>query len=67
MDKRSIVQAVYKLALAGEQAGFSLEQMIELLKSGITVPTLLLLIEVRLICQGRTASSPTTHSSGRVM
>jgi hypothetical protein len=32
-----VVEAVHKLAVAGEQAGFSFEQMIQLLNAGITV------------------------------
>jgi hypothetical protein len=41
----SVATSVFKLALAGEQAGFSVEQMIELLNAGITVETLLCVIE----------------------
>jgi hypothetical protein len=44
----STAQAVYKLAIAGEQAGFSLEQMIQILDAGVSVETLLHLIELRL-------------------
>jgi hypothetical protein len=44
----SIVVSFYKLAVAGEQAGFSLEDMISLLDAGLTVETLLDLIERRL-------------------
>lgn len=51
MSKPSVAATVYKLALAGEQAGFSLEEMIELLESGVEVPTLLRLIELRLNSQ----------------
>jgi hypothetical protein len=40
--------AIHKLATAGEQAGFSVEQMIALLNSGITVETLLNLIDIGL-------------------
>jgi hypothetical protein len=32
-----LVGAIKKLALAGEQAGFSAEEMIELLKTGVSV------------------------------
>jgi hypothetical protein len=46
--KEPIVVTVSKLALAGEQAGFSIEQMIDLLQAGLTVDTLLKLIEGRL-------------------
>ena len=35
-----LIGAIRKLALAGEQAGFSVEEMIELLKTGVSVETL---------------------------
>jgi hypothetical protein len=40
--------AIRKLAQAGEQVGFSVEEMIELLKTGVSVETLLDLICSRL-------------------
>ncbi len=40
--------AIGKLAIAGEQAGFTIEQMIDLLNSGLSVETLLELIARRL-------------------
>jgi hypothetical protein len=48
MQPPSTAQAVYKLAIAGEQAGFSLEQMIQMLTDRITAETLLHLIEWQL-------------------
>jgi hypothetical protein len=48
MQRSSTSQAVYTLTIAGEQAGFSLEEMIQMLNAGITVETLLYLIEWRL-------------------
>jgi hypothetical protein len=45
MATPSIATSVFKLAVAGEQAGFTVEQMIQLLNAGITVETLLRLIE----------------------
>jgi len=48
MAAPSIAATVFKLAVAGEQAGFTLEQMIELLNSGVALETLLRLIECRL-------------------
>jgi hypothetical protein len=48
MENPSLVLAISKLAAAGEQAGFTLEQMIELLDSGLEVETLLELIGLRL-------------------
>ena len=41
-------KAVGDLAMAGEQAGFSVEQMIQLLNAGISVERLLELIGQRL-------------------
>ena len=45
MQRPPTAQTVYKLALAGAQAGFSLEQMIQLLNAETSVETLLHLIE----------------------
>jgi hypothetical protein len=42
------VNAIRKLAVAGEQAGFTLDQMIELLNAGMTVVALLDVITWRL-------------------
>lgn len=64
----SLQRAVAKLAIAGEQAGFSLEQMIELLNDGLSVETLLDLISWRLdTMQNPAASSPCSSGwiSGR--
>jgi hypothetical protein len=43
-----LVQAIRKLALAGEQTGLSIEEIIELLRTGVSVETLLNLICLRL-------------------
>ena len=48
MESPSLVLAISKLAAAGEQAGFTLEQMIQLLDDGLSVETLLDLISWRL-------------------
>jgi len=48
MESRSLVLAISKLAAAGEQAGFTVEQMIELLDDGLSVAALLELIAWRL-------------------
>ena len=48
MAKPSLIKAIEKLAVAGEQAGFSVEQMIAMLNSGVNVETLLELIAWRL-------------------
>jgi hypothetical protein len=46
----SIAASVFKLAVTGEQVGFTLQQMIELLNAGVTVESLLRMIERRLAC-----------------
>ena len=48
MATPSLVIAIGKLAAAGERAGFTLEEMIQLLDSGVSVATLLELITRRL-------------------
>lgn len=48
MARASLMVAIGKLAVAGEQAGFTVEQMIDLLNSGLAVETLLDLIAWRL-------------------
>ena len=54
--ERPIMTAIEKLVLAGEQAGFSVEQMIQLLQTGGTVETLLQLNRVAPIAaRGRAA------------
>ena len=62
LENPSLLRAVGKLAIAGEQAGFSLEQMIELLDGGLSVVTLLDLISWRLKEVGK-PTAPPTHSS----
>jgi len=57
MDNPSLVSAIGKLAIAGEQAGFSVEQMIRLLDEGLTVETLLDLISWRLGYSHRTSAT----------
>lgn len=47
------INAVRKLAIAGEQAGLSLEQMIQLLNAGMSVVALLDLIIWRLTYPAR--------------
>jgi hypothetical protein len=55
MATPSLVRAIGKLAAAGERAGFTLEEMIQLLDSGVSVATLLELITQRL-------EAPPSHS-----
>jgi hypothetical protein len=65
MDKPSLVVAISKLAVAGEQAGFTVEEMIQLLDHGITVEGLLELISWRL--DGRLTPAPSGASAHWVM
>ena len=45
MKQPALVRAVERLAQAGEQAGFSVEKMIQMLNAGVTVEILLDIIE----------------------
>jgi len=65
MATTSVAASLFKLAAAGEQAGFTIEQMIELLNSGLTVRTLLDLIEWKLSCPP--VATNQLHSSRWVM
>ena len=60
----TVVQAIRKLANAGQRAGFTIEQMIELLNAGLTVETLLHLIDWRLYHPG---PPPPPNSSRWIM
>lgn len=62
LENPSLLSAVGKLAIAGEQAGFSLEQMIELLNAGLSVETLLELITWRFEEKGKPAANPDRSS-----
>jgi hypothetical protein len=62
MEKPSLVAAIGKLAIAGEQTGFSLEQMIELLDHGLSVETLLDLISWRLEPLRKPSAQPACSS-----
>ena len=68
MQKPSLLAAFGKLAIAGEQAGFTLEQMIELLNEGLSVETLLELISWRLdLEEARKPIAAPASSSGWIM
>ena len=55
LERSSLVTATGKLAIAGDQSGFGVEQMIRLLDEGLTVETLLDIISWRL---GQSSSDP---------
>ena len=60
-----LVHAVRKLALAGEQAGFSVEEMIEILNTGVSIDVLLDMICCRLqvqLAQTSISTSPQSFS-----
>ncbi|HZQ23565.1 MAG TPA: hypothetical protein VFA89_12295 [Terriglobales bacterium] len=44
----NLIRAVAKLAIAGEHAGFALEEMIEFLNAGLPISSLLEMITARL-------------------
>ena len=66
MQRPSLLTAVSKLALDGERAGFTVEQLIELLEAGIPVASLLELVRWRLEMKARTAA-PNCVSGNWVM
>jgi|HubBroStandDraft_2_1064218.scaffolds.fasta_scaffold1404692_1 hypothetical protein len=63
MQQPALVRAVEKLAQAGPQAGFSVEDMIRMLNAGLTVETLLDIIDRSL----QTAPPETPSSSRWIM
>lgn len=63
MASPSLFTALAKLAIAGEQAGFSIDQMIQLLHDGLNVESLLDLIESSLQREKQPALRPTARSS----
>lgn len=58
-----LLSAINKLAMAGEQAGFSLEHMIQLLDDGLSVETLLDLIAWSLERRQRALSELSCNSN----
>jgi hypothetical protein len=48
MENLLLQTAINKLAICGERAGFSVEQMIQILNAGVSVETLLQLIAANL-------------------
>jgi hypothetical protein len=62
MDKTKLISGIAKLATAGQQAGFSVEQMIQLLNAGLEVDGLIDLIAWRL--EQPRPLAPVASSSG---
>ena len=48
MENPVLLEAIRRLAAAGERAGFTVDEMIHLLKAGVSIETLLGMIETRL-------------------
>ena len=48
MATPSLQTSVFKLAIAGEQAGLTIEQMIQMLNDGVSIEGLLRVIALRL-------------------
>ena len=63
MLNQRLVTAIGKLAVAGEQAGLSVEQMIQLLNDGLKVETLVDLITWRLAEVPNPITSPSRAPS----
>jgi len=57
VEQPPLMTAIAKLVVAGEQAGFTVEQMIQLLQTGASIEALLDLIELRLFPRVATLSS----------
>jgi hypothetical protein len=62
-----LYSAICKLAIAGERAGFTVEQMIGLLNAGLTVESLVDMIEERLSPHNYSATVPQMSSSRWIM
>lgn len=62
MASPPLFTAVTKLAIAGEQAGFTIDKMVQLLNDGLTIESLLDLIESSLRRQEQPAVSPAGSS-----
>jgi hypothetical protein len=58
VEQINLMRAIAKLVLAGEQAGFTVEQMIQLLQTGTSIEVLLSMLEWRLLpCASEPCSS----------
>jgi hypothetical protein len=58
MENESMLRLIGRLAIEGERAGFSVGEMIQLLEGGLSVETLLQLIEQRRAADEDLASPP---------
>jgi len=48
MERPLLISAIRKLAIAGLQAGFSVEQMVQMLNDGLSIEELISLIGLRI-------------------
>jgi hypothetical protein len=67
MTTTAKVKAARKPAFAGEAAGYSLDEMIQMLESGLAVDTLLCLIEWRLRLQEKIRAVTSGTTSAQIM
>jgi len=65
MERPLLISAIHKLALAGQQAGFSVEQMIQMLNEGVSVEELIEVIGLRI--EGCEQKLPPNPNSAWVM
>lgn len=61
MDRSTLGRSISKLAIAGEQAGFTVEQMIQLLNDGLEVSSLISLIHWKLDYTEQTTPAPSPY------
>ena len=61
MDRSTLGHSISKLAIAGEQAGFTVEQMIQLLNDGLEVSSLISLIHWKLDYTEQTTPAPSPY------
>jgi len=66
MDNPSLISAVDKLAIAGERAGFTVEQLIRLLNAGLSVDALLEIIATRLTAEDQRSGGDAAMRPGNV-
>jgi hypothetical protein len=67
MQQSVLEQAIEKLVMGGEQAGFSIQDMIRILDAGVEVKTLLDLIELSLRWQEEDRWDHCTGGEGRAV
>jgi hypothetical protein len=62
MERVPLITAVRELVIVGERAGFSIEEMVELLNAGVSLKCLLELIAERINADLETGTGPLGRS-----